>query len=772
MREITEAGRKEYLKQELPRNPRQHSLNFSESATCGPLDVFAKLSDEGKALYTWHLLDFRSAYAPWTMRHDTQEIYPPMKFESPALKILRQHGRIITNSGIKKFSDGLGDPPRNWAVWRRLLSHPQAGLIRETFQLTAEISTPVEPIGEDEPTPLLDVWPSLESYLSKQQLQFHLLRCDDFLKLDGTPVEDSLGCHIEGDFIYIKRREEEQDELRSFLEQIGLSFHTKQIEEILRHRTPEELEKAKKAVRGCSTDEERLLAAVGETELRLRLPKSLIKILEQSKGSLTGVQVAQAAIATFHSGALREYRYALDHLDPPKKWAGSPRAVDFVRSLGFGEEWAGERNTRRDPFIEVEGPLSLPKLHSYQQEIVGNVRELIRSNGAVDERRGMISMPTGSGKTRVAVQSIVEAIRDDGFKGGILWVADRDELCEQAVEAWRQVWASEGPQATQLRISRMWAGQPRPLPTSDMHVIVATIQTLSAKITRQPDLYEFLADFKLLVFDEAHRSVAPTYTSVMEDLGLTRYRKAHEPYLIGLTATPYRGHDQEETRRLVNRYSSNRLDAGAFENDEPESVIQELQGMGILAHADQEIIPGIQIHLSRDELRQATQTPWLPQSVENRLADDITRTQSIIEAYKTHILSRDRDWPTLIFATSVEHSQTIAALLTESGVQARAVSANTDSSVRRRVVKEFRGGQIRVLVNYGIFREGFDAPKTRAIIVARPVYSPNLYFQMIGRGLRGVKNGGNDRCLILNVEDNIANYQRKLAFSDLDWLWA
>ena len=41
-------------------------------------------------------------------------------------------------------------------------------------------------------------------------------------------------------------------------------------------------------------------------------------------------------------------------------------------------------------------------------------------------------------------------------------------------------------------------------------------------------------------------------------------------------------------------------------------------------------------------------------------------------------------------------------------------------------------------------REGFDAPKTRAIIVARPVYSPNLYFQMIGRGLRGVKNGGND----------------------------
>ena len=51
------------------------------------------------------------------------------------------------------------------------------------------------------------------------------------------------------------------------------------------------------------------------------------------------------------------------------------------------------------------------------------------------------------------------------------------------------------------------------------------------------------------------------------------------------------------------------------------------------------------------------------------------------------------------------------------------------------------------------------------------MYSPNLYFQMIGRGLRGVKNGGNDRCLILNVRDNIANYERKLAFSELDGLW-
>ena len=532
--------------------------------------------------------------------------------------------------------------------------------------------------------------------------------------------------------------------------------------------TREEVQQSRDKVRSCSTDEERILAAVGETELKRRLPRGLITILEQGQGPATGIQAAQAAISTFHTGALREYRHALEHLDPPRQWAGGERTIRFAQSLGFGPEWAGERNVQRDPYIEIQGPTLLPKLHDYQQTVVDNIRYLLKRDALTTDRRGMVSMPTGSGKTRVAVQAVVEAIRDDGFQGGILWVADRDELCEQAVEAWREVWASEGKRATQLRISRMWGGHPKPLLTADPHVIVATIQTLSTRIDANPEAYDFLSYFNLLVFDEAHRSVAPTFTSVMQELGLTRYRREGEPLLIGLTATPYRGRDVEETARLVNRYSSNRLDAGAFDSDEPEKVIRQLQNMRVLARADQATIDGGRFLLSDDERRLSADVPWLPQSVEDRIASNTARTQRIIDEYMRRI---EPDWPTLIFATSVEHSKIIAALLSSIGVKARAVSAETNRMSRRRIVEEFRAGEIKALVNYGIFREGFDAPKTRAIIVARPVYSPNLYFQMIGRGLRGIRNGGNDRCLILNVRDNIENFERKLAFSDLDWLW-
>ena len=510
--------------------------------------------------------------------------------------------------------------------------------------------------------------------------------------------------------------------------------------------------------------------AVGEQELRRELPDSLLAALESDGAALAGLDLAEAAIATWHTDALRQYKQALalGHLWPPPRWAGLRPAVKFVRSLGFSDEWAGAGGGKPAPFLEVEGPYSLPRLHRYQRTIANNVRSLLRGgfgNGA--ERRGMISLPTGSGKTRVAVQALVEAMREDDFRGGVLWVADRDELCEQAVETWREVWSSKGPKGAQLLISRMWDQQEPPQPVIDLHVVVATIQTLKRRLSDQPDEYAFLTDFRLVVFDEAHRSVAPSFTPVMEEIGLTRFKKEGEPFMLGLTATPYRGRDEMETRRLVSRYGSRRLDAGAFASDKPEAVIQELQEMGVLAQADHKRIEGGTFPLDPKERKSSF--PWLPKSVEKRITQSTERTKRIVEAYEEHV---GPDWPTLIFATSVEHAQTLAVLLNQKGIRSHDVNVETAPATRRRVVEEFRRGDIKALVNYGVFSEGFDAPRTRAIIVARPVYSPNLYFQMIGRGLRGPKNGGDERCLILNVEDNIENFNRALAFSELDWLWA
>ena len=57
------------------------------------------------------------------------------------------------------------------------------------------------------------------------------------------------------------------------------------------------------------------------------------------------------------------------------------------------------------------------------------------------------------------------------------------------------------------------------------------------------------------------------------------------------------------------------------------------------------------------------------------------------------------------------------------------------------------------------------------MVIARPVYSANMYQQMVGRGLRGTRNGGKDECLILDVKDNIINFDNQLAFNEFEYLW-
>ena len=55
--------------------------------------------------------------------------------------------------------------------------------------------------------------------------------------------------------------------------------------------------------------------------------------------------------------------------------------------------------------------------------------------------------------------------------------------------------------------------------------------------------------------------------------------------------------------------------------------------------------------------------------------------------------------------------------------------------------------------------------------MARPTLSESQYVQMVGRGLRGPKNGGSERCLVVNLEDTIENVDVDLAYRDFTQYW-
>lgn len=523
------------------------------------------------------------------------------------------------------------------------------------------------------------------------------------------------------------------------------------------------------AIRDQPSDEDRLVKALGVDKLRARLPLGLYDAVTEIHGPLGEREVARLMLAVQGDDTLHYLRDDLRDagLEPPDRWAGSRGARTFVRDLGFADDFAGAPAERWDPELVVPGPPDLPPLHEYQQKIVDQIHELLLD--ADEHPRGLISLPTGAGKTRVAVQALVEALSERGLGSPVVWIAPSGELCEQAVQTWSEVWRAHGSME-ELRIGRLWGPNEVPESAGGSQVVVATVDKLRNRV--DSDQYEWLSKATCVVVDEAHIAITPEFTEVLQWLGISargRTRMTRAP-LLGLTATPFRGTSEEETRRLISRFGGRRLDRVFSENDYG-ATYRVLQDMEVLSRVDGEVLEtgtmiDIERELSSDE-RNAFDRLGLPSRVFDTIAKDVDRNRLLLGS----ILDRPRDWPILLFAVSTEHAHTMTALLTLEGVSAAAIDHRTEPSVRRRYVDRFRRGDLRVLANYGVLAQGFDAPATRAIFVARPTFSPNVYQQMIGRGLRGPRNRGKERCLIVNVRDNWITYGDKLAFYEFERLW-
>lgn len=544
-----------------------------------------------------------------------------------------------------------------------------------------------------------------------------------------------------------------------------LNLTDDQIAALLQNRKDEAQRKLTESIREQSDDVDRILMCLGSDGIRRYVPTSLIDAVTEQGHATDDRMIAQMALAVHGVDILREAKHDLElrGLTPPLQWAGGRAAQEFVRDLGFAREYAGFPEDRLDEVFEAIGPVDLKPLHDFQATVRDRFQELLRTTAKT--KRAMLSLPTGAGKTRVAVQSLVEHLRDDEVSGPILWIAQSEELCEQAVQAWAEVWRAMGPPKT-LTIGRLWdANGAEPVPDQP-HVVVATIQKLSTSVIEN-EAYEWLARAAIVVVDEAHRgATTPTFTRLLRWLGLETGGIDRCP-LIGLTATPFIGTNEVQTKTLVKRYGLSRLDTGLFPEGHTEQLISLLQQRHILARAEHTRIDGVDIDLDESQRAELKKFNRLPRAVETELGLNAARNAALVESVK----SQPEDWQILLFAPSVENAQTLAALLRLEGIAAAAVTAETRPGVRRHYVQQFKDRKIRVLTNYGTLTTGFDAPEVRAVYVARPTYSPNLYLQMIGRGLRGPANGGTDECLIVDVEDNVRMYGGKLAFTDFEFLW-
>ncbi|MHB2015962.1 MAG: DEAD/DEAH box helicase [Candidatus Xenobia bacterium] len=450
---------------------------------------------------------------------------------------------------------------------------------------------------------------------------------------------------------------------------------------------------------------------------------------------------------------------------PGKGWARH-----FVRTLQLPEVLCGVPGPGQPPPFEViPGYTPLPLLHPYQENLRDKLIKVL--NAPTGENRAILSLPTGAGKTRTAVEAIVqEMITGDWTGATFLWIAQSEELCEQALESFRMVWVDYSvriarygcsPHLPPLRLTRVWAERRVPEPPEN-GVAVASIQKLRSLCDRlSPEVAAFFAGIDAVVIDEAHHATAPEYTAV---LGLLKQRTldANKRPLIGLTATPYRT-NTDEARRLARRFGERLLIP-----EEWTDPMEELRRLDILSSIQQvEVRTHHLLMLSAQEENLAHDFKTLPASAVGRVGRDRARNELILKT----LLDVPPGKPTLMFACSVQHAQLMGLLLRERGRSAAALTADTPRALRRAWIEAFREGEIQFLCNYGILTTGFDAPKVEVVAVARPTTSELVYEQMIGRGMRGERNGGTKTCTVIDFVDAMALFGGPMSYARYEAIW-
>jgi superfamily II DNA or RNA helicase len=359
------------------------------------------------------------------------------------------------------------------------------------------------------------------------------------------------------------------------------------------------------------------------------------------------------------------------------------------------------------------------------------------------KKAGILVVPTGGGKTAIAARWL---LKNHIAKGGrVLWFAHRRSLLRQAFRTFADAASLAAPK-TQLKLITISSEDCKWSSVSREHdVVFSSVQ--SAVHEGNFGFLDLMAQQSpaglMVVIDEAHHASAPGYQRVLLEL-----QKRDAP-LLGLTATPVRMVDEDQ-KRLWNLFGGI-----IYEIDK-----KTLFNKGILATPHLETI-NTKIEFEREfgdnDYKHLARFGELGPAVLQRIAKHSGRNKLIVEHY---IANRERYGKTIVFATDTLHAQTLASEFQHQlGEKAEADFVDYSRKDSQAVMNAFRDEATPiVLANVEMLTEGFDAPKTRTVFIARPTRSEALLSQMIGRALRGPLAGGNADAHLVTFLDTWAQF--------------
>ena len=351
--------------------------------------------------------------------------------------------------------------------------------------------------------------------------------------------------------------------------------------------------------------------------------------------------------------------------------------------------------------------------------------------------RGLVVLPTGAGKTDVAVGWLLQQLQHTP-ELRVLWLAHQISLLDQSAVRFERA-AHQLPVGF-ARTLRIFAAGREPTSLLDRRhtdVACATIQTISRKLDRRSrrrtEVSNFLAGPTVVIVDEAHHVASRSYQTLLDLVGDT---EIHD--VVGLTATPWGQGERQD-----------RIDA-AF----PQGVIsrtrEELIAEGVLAaYTVTPVRTHLRIPVTADEREQAARVGDLPMTVLRKLETG-ERNAVVLRAYQQRAEAWGR---TLLFTTTIENADALTAQFKAAGIDARALHSQSEATLSD-LRPWFKEHPHAVLISVGMLLEGVDLPEARTALIARATTSPNVLSQMVGRVLRGVAAGGEATANVVYLQDD------------------
>ena len=432
----------------------------------------------------------------------------------------------------------------------------------------------------------------------------------------------------------------------------------------------------------------------------------------------------------------------------PKALQGwiSPKGIMELLDKDISSANATLQNT---PFDLLRDPDGL-NLREHQ------IRAIEAAEKAVIDGRQtvLLSMATGTGKTRTILGMIYRFIKSDRFKR-VLFLVDRTALGEQAADVFREVKIEELMTLDSIYNIK---GLDEKEIDKETKIHIATVQSLVKRILYpESDTMPSVTDYDLIVVDEAHRGYIldkeMSETEMLyrnQDDYISKYRTVIEYFdavKVALTATPAL-HTTEIFGKPVFNYSYREavIDGYLVDHDAPHNIKTKLRVEGINYQK------GEQLAIYDPVTGEVMNSADLEDDMKFEI--DSFNREVITEPFNRTVLNEiawdlnpDGKGKTLIYAVDDNHADLIVKILkeiySEGGVDNDAVMKITGSVAggnKKKIseaIKRFKNeSNPKVVVTVDLLTTGIDVPEIVNLVFMRRIRSRILFEQMLGRATR------------------------------------